>query len=332
VVTLPGPNGMSRARSRRVTDVLERGVDLFLDPRLPHAAPYTAWRRWRYTPLAARPHVDGSLTLCLTVDVEHDYREPGRARSSTRFLPRYLRWMADRGWCSTLYVQGALLPSLSPLLHEANAVHELGLHGLHHEVWGRSRWWQSRFALAGLPASEKRERLLHGLDLFERAGLQRPRAFRAPYLNADRRTLALLAELAFTSDSSSATYLGALPLPRTWRGIWQVPVTGNPRPEWHRGGARYAELSLGAMLGMTNEEILLTADMAVDLQQRHRRSLPPHLVLLAHPWEFEPTAGVPHASEANWERLERIVTAIMARYPARLRTMSGLISSVARPS
>jgi peptidoglycan/xylan/chitin deacetylase (PgdA/CDA1 family) len=305
--------------------VIERSLDLLLDHRLPHAALYTLWRLWQYTPLSSRPLLTGPLHICLTFDIEHDYRNPASTASSERFLPKYLKWTRTRGWTGTLYVQGGVVPALSELLQESKAEHELGLHGLYHEIWGRSRWWQYRLGLVGMSEAEKRDRLLQALDLFERAHLEPPRSFRAPYLNADWKTLKLLAHNGFTSDSSAPSYLGAIPVPRKLHGIWQVPVSANPRPEWNLHGARYHELSMGTMLNMSAEQIMATISIAVHLQQLHRTQMPPHLVLLAHPWEFEATPGVPHASDANWEHLDQIVNMIMAVYPAVFITMSGLI-------
>ena len=331
MVAVPSPGGRTRRPSEEFVHLFERSIDLLLDPRLPQAAPYTLWRRWRYSPPACATASD-PVRICLTFDIEHDFRRPATAGSSARFLPRYLGWMQRRGWRGTLYIQGDLVPSLGDLLHQAGEQHELGLHGLHHEVWGRSRWWQYRLGLPGLPVAERRRRLDRALDLFDRADLQPPRSFRAPYLNADRHTLKLLRERGFTSDSSPASYLGAIPVPRQSDGLWRIPVTAHPRPEWHRRGARYHELTLAAMSSMSDAEIMATVSIAVDLQRRRGSPMPPHVVLLAHPWEFELTAGVSYASEANWDRLARIVETIGAAFPPRAITVSDLVTTVSRPS
>jgi hypothetical protein len=84
-------------------------------------------------------------------------------------------------------------------------------------------------------------------------------------------------------------------------------------------------MSLGAMLGMSEADLMATVAMAVYLQQKCGLRLPPHLVLLAHPWEFEITRGVPHASETNWERLEHIVETIAHLYPIVFTTMTSLV-------
>lgn len=305
--------------------VIERSLDLVLDSRLPHAAPYNLWRTWRYALPSSRPYLEQPLHICLTFDIEHDYRNPASASSSRRFLPIYIKWAGTRVWPGTLYVQGGLVPMLSELLYQAKPQHELGLHGLHHEVWGRSRWWQYRLGFVGISEAEKRECLHKALELFEHAHLERPRSFRAPYLNVDRKTLKLLAQNGFTSDSSPASYLGAIPVPRYHHGIWQVPVTANPCPQWKPPGAHYLELSMGTMLSMSAEQIITTISIAVHLQQSAKTRVLPHLVLLAHPWEFEPTPGVPYASEANWEHLDRIVRLIRSVYPAVFKTISELI-------
>ena len=306
--------------------IFERGIDLLLDPRLPHALPYTLWRLARYNLPANLPSPVETLHVCLTFDIEHDYHNPESAGSAQRFLERYVQWADSRGWRSTLYVQGSLVPELAELIRNAAQSHQIGLHGLYHEVWGRSRWWQYSQRLVGLSRTEKRERLQLALETFDMAGVERPRTFRAPYLNADRETLALLAQHGFTSDSSPAAYLGALPVPRQIDGIWQLPVTANPHPRRDGVTFRYPELSLGNMLRMGSKDILATTSMAVHLQQEAGLCLPPHLVILAHPWEFEATSGVGHASADNWGRLEQILMGIAESYPVKFIPITELIT------
>lgn len=303
--------------------IAERALDLALDPRLPHAAPYTLLRRWQHAPHASAPTLGTPLSICLTFDVEHDFRDPASSGSSLRFLPRYLAWAHAEGWRGTLYVQGDLVPTLAPLLQEAQSRHELGLHGLHHEVWGRSRWWQYSLGFVSLSFREKQRRLAQALKLFEAAGLVRPRSFRAPYLNVDARSLRLLAQHGFTSDSSAATYLGARPI-STRRDLWRIPVTAHPRPEGHPARARYPEFALGNLLQMSKRQRLETVAAALCLQQRQGFLLPPHIVILAHPWEFETTAGVPYASTANFERLRGVLGELSEVYELRFRSISDL--------
>lgn len=309
--------------------LVERSIDLLLDPRLPHAAPYTLWRRWRYAPKTKHPRLDEPLRICLTFDVEHDYRNPRSIASAARFFSAFMEQAQRNRWHSTLYVQGSLVPRLAPHIREAGDGHEIGLHGLHHEVWGRSRWWQYRLGFVGLAPHEKRKRLQEALDHFDRANLDQPRSFRAPYLNADRATLNLLAEYGFTSDSSPATYLGALPLPRQRAGIWQVPVTANPQPAWSSPVTHYTDLTMGNLAAMPSTELIATIATALHLQQQDRTPFAPHLVFLAHPWEFEHTAGVAHASPANWERLDQVLETISGIYPMTYLTMSDLLKEQA---
>jgi hypothetical protein len=54
--------------------------------------------------------------------------------------------------------------------------------------------------------------------------------------------------------------------------------------------------------------------------------LPPFVVILAHPWEFERTAGVSHSSEDNFTRLEKYLAALCDRFPVHFTTVSGLIA------
>ncbi|GAC1552253.1 MAG: hypothetical protein NVS2B7_28210 [Herpetosiphon sp.] len=307
--------------------LFDRCVDLLLDPRLPQATLYNLWRLWRFPVPHTLPRLQQPLRVCLTFDIEHDFRDPANAHSARRFLIHYLPLARLHGWRSTLYVQGDLVPLLADLLHEAQVDHEIGLHGLHHEVWGRSRWWQYRLGFIGLSRREKEERLQQATELFDNAGLKSPKSFRAPYLNSDRQTLALLARNGFTTDSSQATYLGALPLARRQYGVYQIPVTATPRPAWHGSLVRYLDLTMGNLVTMEACTLRRTIASALQVQSEQQRRFHPHLVLLAHPWEFEKTVGVAHSSEANWARLAQIVQLLQTAYVTHFTTMSDLCDS-----
>lgn len=303
-----------------------RALDLVLDPRLPHGAPAGLLRWLTYTAPSAPLRLDEPLHVCLTFDIEHDFRDPDSHGSAYRFMQCYPEWAQRHGLRSTLYVQGSLAPMLAATLRQAAPANEIGLHGLYHEVWGRSRWWQYRLGLAAIASDEKRRRIQQAIDLFADAGLPRPRSFRAPYLNIDADTLRQLRQAGFSSDSSPATYLGAPPVPRYRRGIWQIPLSADPRPRWANGLiAAYRDGSLGSLAGLSEAAIGALVDLALAIQQRRPTGFPPHIVILAHPWEFEQTAGVAHASLVNWALLKRIITTLSARYELTFSTITELV-------
>lgn len=314
-----------------VHHLVERSIDMLLDPRLPHAIPYNIWRKWRYNSINYIPVLNQPLHICLTFDIEHDFRNPTSFASTERFLPFFLNWAVKYGWHSTLYVEGNLLPKLSTLILEAQQEHEIGLHGLHHEVWGRSRWWQYNLGFAGIDAIEKHKRLLDALDRFDCSGLSRPKSFRAPYLNLDSTARKLLVQNNFTSDSSASCFYGVLPIPTKQTGLWVVPITASPRPLLSLKGARYLELTLGNMMQMSKEQFLEVIFQTLKLQSQANTKFPPHLVILAHPWEFENNSGLTYASNNNWQRLANLIGIIADYYEIVFTTISELVSYQSLP-
>src|SRR5512143_2871909 len=93
--------------------IFERSIDLILDTRLPHALPYNLWRLARYNLPADRRSTGETLHICLTFDIEHDFRNPESAGSAQRFLERFIQWADSHRWRTTLYVQGSLVTELA---------------------------------------------------------------------------------------------------------------------------------------------------------------------------------------------------------------------------
>lgn len=311
--------------------IVERAADMLGDPRLPQAALRVLWRRVRYAASYRRSRIASlPLQVCLTFDVEHDYRNPRSLAASQAFLPIFLQWADRYGWRTTLFVQGNLVASLAPLLHDTQPTHELGLHGLEHEVWGPSRWWQYRLGLQSLPLEEKDRRLALAVQYFQDAGLPIPSGFRAPYLNIDRATLQLLERHGFLLDASPPSYQGSWPVPHRWGSLWQVPVTAHPRPQIAcRGWAwfRYPDLSMGTLLKLTDAEFLDLVESALWAQRLAGYPLGPHLVFLGHPWEFDSYPGVRHGSQDNWRHLMHRLRLLEAQHSVRYATMADLLRS-----
>jgi peptidoglycan/xylan/chitin deacetylase (PgdA/CDA1 family) len=236
-----------------------------------------------------------------------------------------LRWLAEasepRGWRTTLFVQGALAEPLADLLRPMLPRHEIGLHGHLHELWGRPLWF------AQAEATEprvRRERLAAALAAFERAGLPRPRSFRAPYLVCDRFTLRLLAQAGFRLDSSAMASRGCLPVVSREMGLHRVPVSATPRPRLRRRfglptWARFDLLNLPTFLYAPIERLLeIVAEVFAAQDALGCRR---HLVVLAHPWEF---ADVPIglSSASNRERLVARVDELGRHVPLETATLS----------
>jgi peptidoglycan/xylan/chitin deacetylase (PgdA/CDA1 family) len=289
--------------------LVERALDWLAEPRLPHHLPFWAARWWRFGRRLDRSEMDGAarrtVPIALTFDIEQDlgsYGTPERWTACAPFLDWLLQTAEKREWRTTLFVQGSLVQPLGDRLRELATEHELGLHGYYHELWGRPLW----FAPRDTTEEGRRDALLGlGREAFDRAGLPQPTAFRAPDLVADDRALALLDRRGFVVDSSGAAFRGCLPVPGRRHGVMRIPVSADPRPRIRRrlgipAWARFDHLNAQAVLRSSLSELLnlcrriLTAQVTL--------GVPPHLVVLAHPWEFA-DIGAPGCALDNRERL-----------------------------
>ena len=253
---------MNMLDDRQWTKNIERMVDLLLDTRLYHAWPHALMRNWRFN-RDFKPTNRQSFQLCLTVDLEGNFRDPKNVSAALAFLPRFDQWCNTYNAKATFYVQGDIVTRISQY-HHVLIRHDLGLHGLHHEVWGRSRWWQYSLGYASESLREKEKRLEDALSIFQKQQLPIPKHFRAPFLNVNRSTLVLLRKYGFVSDSSAASYLGNLPIPLLKEGLWEIPVTTRPFPRKINQGLQrfqYPEFSLGALLTTPFDVILDTINI-----------------------------------------------------------------------
>ena len=308
---------------------LGRARDWLSEPRLPHHLPFWLWRLARY-PAASAASADRPVRLALTFDIEHDLGTFGRP-DEWGACPPFLRWLSDafgeRGWRTSLYVQGSLVEPLADLLQPFRDGHEIGLHGYFHELWGRRLWFSPQ---PGTPLSERTRLLERGVAAFPRAGLVRPRSFRAPNLVCDDETLGLLERHGFTVDSSASSFRGALPLPERWGRLRRVPVSAGPRPRIRRRyglptWAQFELLNLQTLLQSPEEQLLRLVDEILAVQDR--AGVPRHLVAFGHPWEFSnlPSAG---ASPDHRGRLIARVELLARHLPLRMSTVEEIAAEV----
>lgn len=308
---------------------LDQVVDLLAEPRLPlhpdaWLRNYSAARRGAAARGGAEPEPP---TLVLSFDVEQDLGSLGTADRWDTCYP-FLAWLADvsgrMDWQTTLFVQGSIVESLRDLLRPLADRHELGLHGHFHELWGRPLWFARQ---PGTPVYLRRELLKEGLRAFARADLPRPRAFRAPNLVCDDATLDLLAAADFRLDSSAPAFRGAWPLISRHGPLWRVPVSASPRPEIRRRWgiptwARYQILNLRTLLEAPLATVIDLAEAIVRFQ--HQAGCAPHLVVLAHPWEFA-NVPLPGCGSENMPRLEERVARVCEHLGARVRPLGSLV-------
>ncbi|HEY3109326.1 MAG TPA: polysaccharide deacetylase family protein [Chloroflexota bacterium] len=307
-----------------------RLVDWLSEPRAPHHA-ITWWRRARrYRDLPRRRPDETSLTLALSFDVERDPGQPVDPHRCQTCFP-FLNWLEAvslaRDWRTTLFVQGSIVEQLAAPLRRLVPRHELGLHGYFHELWGRQLWFAP---YEPSPAPGLRRALLEeGLRAFERAGLPRPRAFRAPNLVCDQTTLALLEQAGFRLDSSAAAYRGEAPIVSRHGALVRVPVSGAPRPILHRWrGTPLPSWAIHRVVNLENflappDELMPLVEEVLAVQTL--AGSPHHLVVLAHPWEFAdlPITG---CGSANYDRLIERVELLSSYFPTTVSGISDIVS------
>lgn len=155
-----------------------------------------------------------------------------------------LEWLLsllnDKDVRATFFVEGflcKLFPHLVVKIGEAG--HEIGCHGYVHASYG-GIWFPLQHVIPrNLPVSERRVHIRRASKLIEETVGDRPRSFRAPFLALDEKTIKILSDEGFLSDSSlyNLAY-GKLSLPYhpnifdlTLEGdeaIYEVPITVSP--------------------------------------------------------------------------------------------------------
>jgi peptidoglycan/xylan/chitin deacetylase (PgdA/CDA1 family) len=313
---------------------LARLVDLLLDPRMPYFIPCVKLKRRQRKTLPDTKIPSGiSLLIALTFDVEYDFGSSATEASTDavepflRQLPALAREMQS---VFTLFVQGDLVNRYGELLLNLQSSHEIGLHGFAHELWGKAKWF-----LPHKPVSlkSKEELLKQGLKNFADNKLAPPVSFRAPDLVADMDTLRLLQENGFMVDSSAPVYRGTPPLPARPLGpsspFLSIPITASPVPR----------LRIRYLLPFTAYEVfnmswLATADdrhlldcVAEVVSFQMSNGAKPHLVFLAHPWEFRGWSGnarLNYCSGDNYELLSRKMRLLEERYQLKYVSMKEL--------
>jgi len=300
-------------------------VDFILDPRMPQYILSTRFKRARLGRPATIPFSDDSPVLvALTFDVEYDFGSSATEAaydSAVPFLERLPAWGEELETVFTLFVQGNLVDKLAGYLHELTAEHEIGLHGYAHELWGKEKWFLPHHVV---PQHQRRDLLKQGMKCFSDNDLTLPDSFRAPDLVADKDTLQLLEESGFVVDSSAPSYYGVPPLPTRPLGeksrLLSIPITANPVPRYEtRYGipfTSYEILNMTRLAASDDTHFLDYVRQVFSFQAG--AGAKPHLVFLAHPWEFMEWPGnrrPAYCSSNNYQLLKQKLTLLEERYP-----------------
>ena len=151
----------------------------------------------------------------------------------------------------------------------------------------------------------------------------------------DKNTQKLLEKYEFLVDSSAPSYLGITPTPSKPLGpkssLKSIPVTVNPIPKYMRKYSvvpyvSYEVLNMKTLLTFTDEYFIHFIKIISHLQNTSGFS--PHLVFLAHPWEFmdekPDSKGFDYCSSVNYDLLVDKLSKLDDEFRIDFVTMKGL--------
>jgi peptidoglycan/xylan/chitin deacetylase (PgdA/CDA1 family) len=300
-------------------------IQLLLDKRQPFFVPYhflsAQILKSKIDSISTRPK---QIYILLTFDVENrwgDEEQNGR-NGNIDFLEKI---QCIKQSNKTLFVPGNLVAGLSANLKEIESENEIGLHGHHHELW-RSAYFVKKEPVKDMV---KQKLVADSLDEFERCGLKRPFSFRAPYMWFKKSDLRLLERMGFIVDSSDLSQSGRYRI-RNDGKILRIPVTAGPFPDFIRKrGLVYAKfrlLDMQTLREIQDEAFIEYVDQVISMQSYLK--LLPHLVFLAHSWEFyrekdEPIAhNYIHLGEENYEIFRNKFELLEQMYSVKYVTVS----------
>ena len=290
-----------------------------------------------------RPHVGGgdAVALCLTFDVERDWGSmtPHRnLRSLEPFVMGIGPLLARVGAFATFLVEGGIIRQApDPWVQLARQGHEIGLHGYDHESWGVD-WFNDLENSPLADIAHGRTLLALAVEAFARAGLPGPRAFRAPNLVLDPAFWPILFQYGIRVDSSAPGMKGDRPLVRTLfsaldgERLVSLPASTPIVPCLVRNGLvpqfRYPLFSLQNSLRMSDAQLIAYAEDICRYQIAQGQR--PHLVYLAHPWEFvDPPPDAPlnagQLGARNLDALARTIETLSRAFRIETTTLSGLV-------
>ncbi len=318
---------LKNSNAERRIDTM-RILSIFHDARMPWFLPRILVERKLY-----KESYKGRspLKFCFTVDCEQSYGSadlPHEIDHIPVFLGRLGEMAESLEMKSTVFVQGDLLEIFKDNLCELeNKGHEIGIHGLHHELWSHEKWFLKDVCA---PIAERKKSVKKIWENIAASGLKAVRAFRAPNLLIDVASQRILKESGFEIDSSSAVMLGKKPLPQMKDGLCKVPVSRDPMPHirWKfcLPFGNYVVMNMYNFLKLPDHELLGAIDR---LREYHRRNrIAPHLVFLCHSWEFQSRDGMDYPSGENFTELSKKLAMLKAHMDLEFMTLTELCTSL----
>jgi len=300
--------------------MLKRASSLLFEKRFPHFLPYFLIRKYSMKKRIKKISPK-KLTVALTFDIERDSITDDQA--SKIFLRKIKNFLEKNKVVSTFFIQANLIQHVIDEIKKLGK-NEIGLHGFSHELWGDEKWWLKKHAL-GLVEKEKLLDL--SLEEFNKYKLKRPTSFRAPYMIINRETIELLADFNFKIDSSLPSYEGISPIPlRFFDKITSIPVSVDPEPNisfrFILPYCTYRIFTMGSLVNFNKNKFLNFVNKIISFQIWS--DCKPHLVFLAHPWEFVKNKNLDYCSPKNYELLKDVCLTLEKNYKVEYVTMKEL--------
>jgi len=297
--------------------MLKRGYSFLSDKRMPHLMLTTLINSWKNREAGKSVKAVDKLFVAITFDVEKDPLKRG-----TSGLDKFLSIKRKK---ATFFVEGGLVEEFKHKIKKLQTKNEVGLHGFDHEIWGDEKWWATGEVLN---REEKKDVLEKSLKIFSDSKLKRPKSFRAPFMISNDETIKILKSFGFNLDSSPESYMGINPVPKNIFGVTCIPVSVNPVAKVSMKNfipyVYYDMFTIKRALTFDDSRLIEFVKSVSSVQQLH--SCPPHLVFLAHPWEFMRIKDkrFNYCSEKNFEVIKNIAKVLEDNYKVKYVTMQEL--------
>jgi len=299
---------------------------LIFENRLPVYIPfYRLYSKFIRTQIE-RCALPGSIFVALTFDIENSWGD--EEQSCQKENNYFLRKICEVNYGSmTFFVTGNLVLKLSDCLKDLSAGNEVGLHGYRHELW-RPAYFIKKNAIKN---EIKPELIDRSLREFKDSGLARPTAFRAPYMYCKPSDMRLIEKAGFTVDSSDPSFKGVHSI-RQSGNISRIPVTVHPVPYFKSHGGiaftKFYQFNLKTLNEFHGKNFIDFAGQILKWQVYKHQI--PHLVFLAHPWEFftnnedEFDENYAHRGRTNYRILKERLSLLENHFNVRYVTLSQL--------
>lgn len=301
-------------------------LQLFFNIRQPIFIPYHLVKTWILKRKIRNIKKPKEIFISLTFDLENNWgnEEQSCQDENIKFIELIQDIIKSK---ATYFITAKLISVLSAGLKQLAKRNEIGLHGYRHELWKPAYFVEKK----AVKDEEKRALLENSIIEFQKSGLDRPFSFRAPYMWCKVADIKLLERMGFKVDSSDRSQNGMFQL-RKEDNMVRIPVSANPFPYYKtKKGLIFSKFRLFNLktFNELNDAELFSFINQVLVVQKYKKSIP-HLVFIAHPWEFygngelEPDENFNHRGPENYHVLKEKLRLIEEQFIVKYLTVSEL--------